>query len=170
MILWIHRKLMLPGICLIWYPATAVDIQPDIQCGQPLHIWLFSLLITNNYCLQKYIFTLFINSYFGHNIFGSKCLLNYCLTLNKFICQRKSQIMLKKNMTSKKCAKCCRQNLPNISNSAKPRCNGLAQIRKNIHPPTRWVRVELNSYILGYIKIGMVHVERKLWTGTKVTR
>ena len=48
-----------------------------------------------------------------------------CLTLNTFICQRKSQIMLKKNKTSKNvpmlamgnAATNCWQNTPNINNS-----------------------------------------------------
>ena len=74
-----------------------------------------------------------------------------CLTLNTFICQRKSQIMLKKNTTFKKCAnvgrgkcaKCCLHNLPIINNSVSQGINGLAQNCTNTRsPPTRWVRLK----------------------------
>ena len=42
---------------------------------------------------------------------------------------------------------------------------GFVGNRKTTAPPVDWGRI--NSYIFGYIKINMVHVQRTLWTGTK---
>ena len=73
-----------------------------------------------------------------------------CLTLNTFICQRKSQIMSKKKTTSKKCANVggeMREKL--VAKSTKIKIiqlshgvNGLAVNRKNTCLSTQWVRVE----------------------------
>ena len=62
----------------------------------------------------------------------------------------KIQIMLKKQMTFKKCenigggkcAKCCQQNPPNIKHSVEPRRQGTQTELQKPNPPTQWVRVE----------------------------
>ena len=38
--------------------------------------------------------------------------------------------------------------------------------RHSAHPPFGLEYSRINSYILGYIKTSIVHIQRKLWTGT----
>ena len=86
-----------------------------------------------------------------------------CLTLNTFICQRKSQINLRKtrhlkNLPNVGRGKCCKK-LPAKSTNIKTiqlshSVNGLIRNRKNTHPPNRWVRVEYTHVIWAIDKHG----------------